>query len=171
LVAAEGVRPVTSFGDQRDVKIRKVLEDDGYCVGSRRKIPGPGDLLAVKALTNLRPLIGYHHEVVLIEVKATQQSPWERFSGAERAALAQEARTASATAAVAWWPAHGDLRWFVVVDEHLGTPWRGPGTMVDELYEPPPQTRRRAKGPRPVPPRAAGPGNVGARAARRGPGR
>jgi hypothetical protein len=157
---------MTSFGDQRDVKIRKLLEDDGYCVGSRRKIPGPGDLLAVKALTNLRPLVGYHHEVVLIEVKATQQSPWERFSGAERAALAAEARRAGATAAVAWWPAHGDLRWYVVVDEHLGTPWRGPGTMVDESYEPAPQTRRRAKGPRPVPPRSAGPGDVGARAAR-----
>jgi hypothetical protein len=158
---------VTSFGDQRDVKIRKVLEDMGFCVGSRRKIPGAGDLLAIRP----RPDYAGHLEVLLIEVKATQQSPWERFSGAERAALAQEARTASATAAVAWWPAHGDLRWFVVVDEHLGTPWRGPGTMVDELYEPPPQTRRRAKGPRPVPPRAAGPGNVGARAARRGPGR
>jgi hypothetical protein len=160
---------VTSFGDQRDVKIRKVLEDMGFCVGSRRKIPGPGDLLAVRL--DALEWSTESHEILLIEVKATQQSPWERFSGPERAALAAEARTIAATPAVAWWPAHGDLRWFVVVDEHLGTPWAGPGTMVDELYEPPPQTRRRAKGPRPVPPRAAGPGNLGARAARRGPGR
>jgi hypothetical protein len=108
---------MTSFGDQRDVKIRKLLEDDGYCVGSRRKIPGPGDLLAVKAFPNYLAPIGHHYDVVLIE-------------------------------------------------EHLGTPWRGPGTMIDEPYEPAPQTRRRAKGPRPVPPRSAGPGDVGARAAR-----
>jgi hypothetical protein len=114
-------------GDQRDVKVRQYLEKLGFTLGSRRKIPGPGDLLAIR----VRDDYSGHVEVLLVEVKSTAQGPWEHFGPSERLALAEAAQDVNSVGAVAWWPSRGPLSWFVVVDEEPGTPWSGPGKLSE----------------------------------------
>jgi hypothetical protein len=163
---------MTSFGDQRDIKVRKFLEGLGFTVGSRRKVPGPADLLAVRIRPDYSvggvPWPGaWFTEVLLAEVKATQQSPWERFGAMERSALAEEARKVRGVACMAWWPAHAPLTWYVIVDEKPGVPWDGPGTMLAD--DPTPEAWQRRTRPRAVAPPATRPGMVGPRPARRSP--
>jgi hypothetical protein len=145
-------------GDQRDVKVRKHLEDLGFTLGSRRKIPGAGDLLAIR----LRVQYAGHMEVLLVEVKSTAQGPWEHFGPSERLALAKAAQDAGAIGAVAWWPSRGPLSWFVVVDAEPGTPWSGPGTLSE--YASAQSSGQRTRLGLVAPP-SAGPGVVGPGAA------
>jgi hypothetical protein len=161
---------VNRRGDQRDVQVRKWLEDLGFTLGSRRKIPGPGDLLALRPHPNHLPTpTPVAAEVLLVEVKSTAQGPWEHFGPAERLALAEAAQKATATGTVAWWPAYGPLQWYVVTSADAGVPWEGPGTMFTRSYEQaPPTARIRPARPGVVAPPSAGPGVVGTRALRRG---
>lgn len=62
---------------------------------------GVADLVALKA--GQTPL--------LIEVKSTAGGPYERFSPADRQELKAAAIKAGATPLLAYWPAHGKLRW------------------------------------------------------------
>jgi hypothetical protein len=110
-------------GNDRDVRVRKVLEELGYTVGSRRHVPGAGDLLGV------RPTALVDVDVVLVEVKSTAGGPWEHFSPAERLELAEAARDAGGTGYVAWWPPHGCLSWFEVLSRDPGKPCGAPSTM------------------------------------------
>jgi hypothetical protein len=143
---------VSSRGDQRDIKVRKLLEGLGFLVGSRRKIPGAGDLVALRQ----RSLFA-EHEVLLVEVKSTAQGPWERFGRTERLALAELASEHGATGCVAWWPPRGALRWYVVHGGDPGILWSGPGTMAATLYDPSPSPAQRPSRSGPVPPPADGP--------------
>lgn len=89
-------------GNRRDVKVTDYLEGGGFTVGSRRHIPGPGDLLAVKYVA-----LG-EHEVLLLEVKSTTR-PYHTFGPEDRRALSQLARSLGARAVLAWWPPRGVL--------------------------------------------------------------
>jgi Holliday junction resolvase len=70
------------------------LEEAGWICGSRRHIPGAGDILA--AHSDYRPL--------LIEVKTTSDGPYKNFGPLDRYALRQAARVAGADAMLAWRP-------------------------------------------------------------------
>jgi hypothetical protein len=145
---------VSSRGDQRDVKVRKYLEGLGFLVGSRRKIPGPADLVALRQRS---PFV--EHELLLVEVKSTAQGVWERFGPRERLALSELARTHGGTGCVAWWPPHGPLSWYVVAGPDPGCPWSGPGTMPATSYEPSSSAQRPSRS-RALPAPAARPGMV-----------
>lgn len=133
-----------SAGNDRDVKVRKVLEELGYTVGSRRHIPGAGDLIAVL------PVL-LDHDVALVEVKSTAKGPWEHFSPSERLELAETAADAGGTGYVAWWPAHRPLAWFKVSGREPGVRCDPPSTMKVDA---PPSTGRGDRPGAVAPPRA-----------------
>ena len=81
-------------GNAVEVKVARLLDQEGWLVGSRRHIGGAGDLLAARG-----------REVALIEVKSTAGGPYERFGPAERAAMfAVRERRPNLLLALYWWP-------------------------------------------------------------------
>jgi hypothetical protein len=79
-------------GNQKDVRSRELLEADGWVVGSRRHIPGPGDLFAWK-----------DGEVpVLIEVKACSNL-WQNFRREAREELLAYCAAHHIIPLVHWW--------------------------------------------------------------------
>lgn len=107
-------------GDQREVDVRKVLEALGFMVGSRRKIPGPGDLLAVRWTPANAP-VGY--EVLMLEVKSTTGGPWHSFCATDRQDLVDASSFVAARPVMAWWPPRGPLTWFTPGDGLPSAPW------------------------------------------------
>ena len=92
------------YGNGVEVKLAKQLEDEGWIVGSRRHIAGPGDLLAVSTITGA---------VMLIEVKATARGPWAGFGPQDRNAMLTGARSIRARPVLVWWPKGNDEpEWF-----------------------------------------------------------
>jgi hypothetical protein len=80
-------------GNRAEGRTVKLLEAEGWTVGSRRHLPGPGDLLAVRA--GRRPR--------LIEVKG-RKNLWEGFRRADRQEMIDYAIPRGLRAEVAWWP-------------------------------------------------------------------
>lgn len=86
-------------GNGKEKATERLLEEDGWLVGSRRHIGGPGDLLAVARAYN----DGMHERVRVIEVKATLR-PYSHFGPKDREALLRFAEENYAEAELAWWP-------------------------------------------------------------------
>jgi len=86
-------------GNSAELKTTKLLEAEGWVVGSRRHLAGPGDLLAVRATTwTGAPL----EKPRLIEVKARVHL-WQGFRREDRKALAEYCEEHGLVAQVAWW--------------------------------------------------------------------
>lgn len=96
-------------GNAADVRTTKLLEADGWTVGSRRHIPGPGDLLAVRFDAGDYPLGR------LIEVKA-RKDLWQGFRREDRRELAEYAADHGLIAEVCWWAPRAPLPQFLAVD-------------------------------------------------------
>lgn len=79
-------------GNKKDVRSRVLLEADGYVVGSRRHIPGPGDLLAWKD----------GEETLLLEVKACTDL-WQNFRRADRIEMLDYAAEHVLVPLIHWW--------------------------------------------------------------------
>jgi len=103
-------------GNTRELRVMGVLDGEGWLCGSRRHIPGAGDVLAVRAgnvpmldfrrgATIVRPL----EAALLIEVKSTAGGPYERFGPAERRDLIETAERCGAEAWLYWWPPRKQL--------------------------------------------------------------
>lgn len=90
-----------SHGIQRERQVRQDLEADAWWVTRAAGSLGDADLVALK----------HGHTPRLIEVKATAGGPYERFGPRERERLRRAARTAGATAELAYWPPRGRLRY------------------------------------------------------------
>lgn len=93
-----------SRGLERERRVARALEDDGYLVGSRRHIGGAGDLLAAK----LYPESGLL-ALLLIEVKSTI-GPYDHFGPKDRRAMIRAADKVQADPLLYWWPKGGRLR-------------------------------------------------------------
>lgn len=79
-------------GNGREVRSANILTSEGWIVGSRRHIAGPGDLLANKPGERGR----------LIEVKATL-TPYAHFGKADRIALREYAKLFGLVPELAYW--------------------------------------------------------------------
>jgi Holliday junction resolvase len=91
---------MSSRGHNRERLVRKLLEQSGWVVIRAAGSLGPVDLVALK--------LG--HRPMLIEVKSTSGSIYERFGPSERAALIELAARADAAAVLAYWPLGAQLR-------------------------------------------------------------
>lgn len=90
-------------GSARELKVRDVLVEAGYLVMKAGGSLGAADLIALKRGERPR----------MVQVKANKDGgPWNKFGRAARAELAELAEAAGAVAELAWWPPHGDLKWY-----------------------------------------------------------
>lgn len=111
-------------GNAVEVKVAKMLEAEGWIVGSRRHTGGAGDLLAVRRFYaksdpfgNVTDQDAPFHEVRLIEVKATTQVPWRStFGPVVRQAMIEAAEKIGACPWLVWWPPRGELKWISASD-------------------------------------------------------
>ena len=90
-----------SRGHDRERRVKRFLEDDGWVVVRAAGSLGPVDLVALRADSRPR----------LIEVKSTAQTPYERFGPRERWTMRGIGICAGADVELAWWPAHKPLKW------------------------------------------------------------
>ena len=104
-----------SRGHDRERAVKKHLEGEGWLVLRAAGSLGVVDLVALRPRD--RPL--------LVEVKSTAKSPYERFGPADREALRDAATQAGAHAVLAYWPPRKRLS-FIYSHE-----W--PSTAVDKL--------------------------------------
>lgn len=79
-------------GNEKDVRSRELLEIAGYVVGSRRHVPGPGDLVAVKIGT----------QTLLVEVKACEHV-WQNFRREDRQEMLRYCHDHGLLAVIHWW--------------------------------------------------------------------
>lgn len=79
-------------GRQRELAVLLLLRDAGFV--TYRLAHGCADVLALR----------HDHQPMLIQVKSTAGSRYERFGPADRLALIDEAKQAGAAAVLAWWP-------------------------------------------------------------------
>lgn len=86
-------------GNSFDVRVAEALQDQGWTVGSRRHISGPGDLLATKPGERGR----------LIECKRGAGSPYENFRREARHALRDYAADNDLVPELAWRKDRGQL--------------------------------------------------------------
>lgn len=89
--------------------MKRWLEDREWWVARAAGSLGDADLVALKG----RPIL---HRPLLIEVKSSAQGPYEHFGPAARQRLLEAANLAGATAVLAYWPPHGELR-FIYANE------------------------------------------------------
>lgn len=90
-----------SRGSARERQVMAKLRDDSWVVYRAAGSHGNADLVALRS--DKRPM--------LVQVKASQQGPYEHFGPKDRAALVVEALHAGADAVLCHWPAHGRLTW------------------------------------------------------------
>jgi hypothetical protein len=79
-------------GNSKEVATAHILQREGYIVGSRRHVRGPGDLLAFHPIKRAQ----------LIEVKYGSD-PWMNFRPADRDELRTYANDAGLLPVLAWW--------------------------------------------------------------------
>ena len=105
-------RSHTAFGSERERKVARLLEAEGWVVFRSAGSFGVCDLVALREPIYVDPTPNaYGAEARMIEVKGTTRSPWVAWGPAERQALRDAARKAGATPLLAWWPTHGPLQW------------------------------------------------------------
>lgn len=92
---------MANFGHERERKLKRVMEADGWVVVRAAGSLGELDLVAGKAGEPTRA----------IEVKATARGPFAGFPPADRAALLEVAGRAGYEPWLAWWPKRGKLEW------------------------------------------------------------
>jgi len=92
-----------AFGDKRERQVKELLVFEGWEVRKARMSFGNADLLAFNHYTKERRLI---------QVKGTKAGPYADFGPASRQALLDDAIIAGASAWLAHWPAHGELKWY-----------------------------------------------------------
>lgn len=85
-------------GNGKELRSAELFATEGYVVGSRRHIAGPGDLLVVRARPRLR-----YTDALLVEVKCTAAGPFDHFGPADRLAMAEYCEEHWLTPALAWW--------------------------------------------------------------------
>lgn len=90
-------------GNGAEVEYAKLLDADGWAVGSRRHIPGPGDLLAT------RP----GHTPRLIEVKCSK-NPYQCFRRGDRREMSAYAARHRLDAELVWREPGKNKPWHVV---------------------------------------------------------
>lgn len=88
-------------GTDRERRVRRGLEADGWVVMRAPGSFGPVDLVALRA----------GHMPMLIQVKSTAKSPFEKFGPDERDAILYKATQAGAEAWLCWWPPRRQPRW------------------------------------------------------------
>jgi hypothetical protein len=110
-----------SVGTAAELAAAYELEAEGFVVGSRRHIEGPGDILAVRAewfatgWGDGKPV--YEYEIRLIEVKASAYGPFNNFPPEDRAALIALAEELGAEPLLAWRkPKQTAIEWIGVND-------------------------------------------------------
>lgn len=96
---------MTNRGHSRERLVRKLLEANDWVVVRAAGSLGPIDLVALK--------LG--RKAMLIEVKSTAGSPYERFGPADRKTLLDLAERAGADAVLAYWPPNAVLE---LIDSH-----------------------------------------------------
>lgn len=92
-----------AYGDKRERQVKDKLVFEGWEVRKARMSFGAADLLARNH---------YSGERRLIQVKGNKGSPYANFGPADRAALLEDAGFAGASAWLAHWPPHGELKWY-----------------------------------------------------------
>lgn len=88
-------------GTNKERKLKKELEADGWIVYRSAASIGAADLVAMKA----------GHKPRLIQVKATAGGKYERFQPEERENLKAEGKAAGAEVWLVWWPPNGKQVW------------------------------------------------------------
>ena len=110
----------TAFGHNRERKVKALLEAEGWFVIRAPGSLGLADLVAIRrgalGTTNEGAPVGPGSRVRMIEVKGTAAGPFHSFPPADRAALSKAAELAGASAELAYWPAHKELRWIPEAD-------------------------------------------------------
>ncbi len=91
----------TRKGNEKELRSAEIFTADGFVVGSRRHIGGPGDLLCVRSGGDIR---GGRFEILLVEVKATT-SPYAHFGKKNRKELFEFALENGCLPLLAYWPA------------------------------------------------------------------
>lgn len=97
---------VSSFGHERERKLKRILEDEGWIVVRAAGSLGIADLVALK--------LG--HTPKLIEVKSDARHPFGHFGPEKRAALLEAAARAGASAWLVWWPKRKQPVWLAPSD-------------------------------------------------------
>jgi Holliday junction resolvase len=97
---------MSRLGHDRERRVRRILEDDGWWVARAAGSLGDADLVALKADETSR----------LVEVKATARSPYQTFGPTKRERLREAAALAGATPLLAWWPSRRPLLWIPATD-------------------------------------------------------
>lgn len=106
-------------GTAKELATAALLTEQGYVVASRRHVPGPGDLLAVRFGTGVNGGGSTRGEVLdarLIEVKAGRAA-YENFRPQDRAELRDYAEQHRLSAELCWWPnGEREPRWIMARD-------------------------------------------------------
>lgn len=97
---------MSSFGHERERKLKRLLEGDGWIVVRAAGSLGIADLVALK--------LG--HTPKLIEVKSDARHPFGHFGPEKRAALLEAGEKSGANVFVVWWPKHRELSWLSPAD-------------------------------------------------------
>lgn len=97
---------MSNFGHERERKLKRLLESDGWFVIRAPASLGVADLVALK--------LG--HQPRMIEVKGTTRSAFAGFPPADRQELAEAAAKAGASAWLVWWPKRKEPVWLAPAD-------------------------------------------------------
>ena len=119
-----------TLATDRERQVQKLLEGEGWVVfdvrgrrlgGKNQRHVTSGttvcDFVAMRAGGNPDVVLwdgkmcAPPTNVLLIEVKSTERSPWVAFSKEPRRALIEVADRVRATAVLAWWPPGGECEW------------------------------------------------------------
>jgi len=90
-----------SRGIERERKVRRHLEAEGWWTVRAAGSLGDADVLALKAGS----------EPLMIEVKSTAAGPFHSFGPGDRQALLGAATVAGARAVLIWWPPRKPMKW------------------------------------------------------------
>jgi len=90
-----------SRGHDRERRVRRLLEDDGWWTARAAGSLGDADVVALKDGERAR----------LVEVKSSAQGPYEHFRPAARRDLLAAAAKAGAEPWLVWWPPRKTLQW------------------------------------------------------------
>jgi len=104
-------------GRDRETDVRDALEHAGW--KAFRTASGPVDVVALCTEGATHPVYGTPHfgpfwSPLLIQVKSTRKSPYERFGPSDRQDLISTAKSIRAEAWLVWWPPAKKPQWIAV---------------------------------------------------------